>query len=93
MEYGPGFSGKDLGLKMTATEPDVLSHMSEKTYTGIHALIDGKPKPVPCLIEHIYTDLCSKFNYVVFILTPTIIFTVVFRISYGWKAQKSVRMH
>jgi hypothetical protein len=56
-------------------------------------MIIQSPTPISCIIEHIYADICDRFNYVIFVLAPIIVFSVVFRITYGWKAKKSVKMH
>lgn len=40
-------------------------------------------------ITHIYSEQCSRFNYIIFVLTPVIVFAVVFRVVFGWKQSKA----
>lgn len=44
-------------------------------------------------IVHEYIANCDQFNYLIFLLTPTIAFTIVLRIAYIYKAGKVIKCH
>lgn len=44
-------------------------------------------------IVHEFIADCDKFSYLIFLLTPTIAFTVVLRIAYIYKSGKVIKCH
>lgn len=91
--YNKTFDKKEFTLKKTILQPEIISHLGEEAYRSIHELIITDPKQKQVIIEHIYVDQCSRLSYIMFILAPMIAILVVFRVSYGWKSSKVVRMH
>jgi hypothetical protein len=89
--YGERFAARDLGLEKHVTEPEILSHMDQSDFVTLRDLIENATTPVLSKITHIYSEQCSRFDYIIFVLTPGIIFAVVFRVVYGWKEKKVLR--
>ena len=64
--------------------------MDQSDYMTIKGILENQTAPVNTSISHIYSEQCSRFDYIVFLLTPMIVFSIVFRIVYGWKRGKSL---
>jgi len=87
--YGERFAARDLGLEHHVTEPEILSHMDQSDSVTLRDLIENATSPVSSKITHIYSEQCSRFDYIIFVLTPMIVFAIVFRVVYGWKQKKA----
>lgn len=91
--HGNLYDRHEFVINHAVTQPQILSHLSDPVYDYIHSLLLDNPDQNLALVSHIYVDTCSKLSYVMFLLTPMIALLIVFRISYGWKASKAVKMH
>lgn len=62
------------------------------TYQLIHSML-LKNDTLEVLVDHMYIEDCDRFSYFLLLLTPFIIVAIVFRVTYGWKAQKTVKRY
>lgn len=65
--------------------------MTLQQYADVDAIIKNKTPPVTCIMEHVYIEDCEKFSFIVYLITPMVVFAIVVRITYGWKAKKSIK--
>jgi len=43
------------------------------------------------IISHTYFESCEEFTYVLFLIPPFLVVSIVFRLAYGWKAKKAIK--
>jgi hypothetical protein len=86
--HGERFKARE--LQLTADQPEIVSHMVQSEYEALIAIFVNKTSPVLSFITHIYSEQCRSFDYIIFLLTPMIVFSIVVKVVYGWKRSKSL---